>query len=130
MTEIKDFIKTVNEKIDYTNFAEEVVVLAENKSGTGYSLYTVKNKNGVTFQNVPGSPNIRDRGYMGFVNGDRGRPTVIGAGTKTTTVTTTVSSPWTEQVDIAPPYYWDIQLEVSNGAGSDTRTKTAYVKAV
>jgi len=83
MAGMKNFISSFGTTLDYKNFAEEVVIDSENKSGNNFSLYTVTNKNGVTFQNVPGGSGIQNRGFLGFINGDRGRPAVISATVKT-----------------------------------------------
>jgi len=77
--ELKQYLA---ENTSYNNFAEEVAVSGETKAGNGLSLYTVVNKNGVTFQTVPGNPGITDRGTMGYINGDRGRPVVFGPAAK------------------------------------------------
>ncbi len=54
MAELNGLIYSFDTTIDYKNFSKEVVINNENKSGNNFSLYNVTNKNGVTFQNVPG----------------------------------------------------------------------------
>lgn len=81
MKAIKDY---VNLGIAYKNFSEEVIILSGSKVGKNYAKYSVKNKNGVTFYNVPGDVDLKDRAVMGFVNGDRSRPVLIGRGAKAT----------------------------------------------
>ena len=102
MSNIKDLQTMLAGNIDYKNFSEEVTILSETKANAGYSLYTIKNKNGVTFQNVPGNSNIGNTGILGFINGDRGRPTLLGAGTKVNNTESSVASVWTDLIDITP----------------------------
>lgn len=130
MSTIKDLIKSMNTKAGYDNFAEEVTILSEAKSGDNYSLYTVKNKNNVTFQNVPGAGGITDNGVLGFIGGDRGRPTLLGSGTKVDNTASNVSGAGWPPVDISEPYQWDIQLYIVGDYGNDTETKSAYIKAL
>lgn len=127
---IKDLISAMNGKSNYDNFAEEVTVLSESKSGDNYSLYTIKNKNGVTFQNVPGAGGITDNGVLGFINGDRGRPTLLGSGTKVNNTPSNASGAGWPTADILPSYEWDIQLYIVGLYGNDTETKPAYIKAL
>lgn len=127
---IKNLIAAMNVKTNYENFAEEVTILSEAKSGNNYSLYTVKNKNNVTFQNVPGAGGITDNGVLGFINGDRGRPTLLGSGTKVNNTPSNVSGAGWPIADILPSYEWDIQLYVVSAFGNDTETKTAYIKTL
>ena len=121
----------MNTKAGYDNFAEEVTILSEAKSGDNYSLYTVKNKNNVTFQNVPGAGGITGNGVLGFINGDRGRPTLLGSGTKVDNTPSDVSGAGWPVADLteAPAYTWDIQLYVSGDYGNDTETKSSYITA-
>ncbi len=72
----EDLVNVINEKQDYSNFSEEVKIINRTKVGE-ISIYTVRNKNGVTFQKVPGNPGIQDRGIMGYTNGDRARPIIL-----------------------------------------------------
>lgn len=69
-------------QIGYSNFSEAVDVLGKTRVGKNTYSYTIRNKNGVTFYNVPGQPDIVDKAIMGFINGDRARPTLLGSGTK------------------------------------------------
>lgn len=100
MTIINDLNTALNDTIDNSNFAEEVDIIAENKSGQNYSLYTVKNKNGTTFQNVPGGAGIEGKGFLGFVGGDKSRPAMIGVTAPTIKATSTASAPSWPLADI------------------------------
>jgi len=140
MTTSKDLLDSLNVKENYSNFSEEVEILSETTAGT-MSLYNVLNKNSVTFQKVPGQPNLTHRGFMGFVNGDRARPIMLSGSVKITetastdNTTTDLISELTGgsgstdgQVDITPSVGWDIELTVdTGGAGSDTVTTTAAI---
>jgi hypothetical protein len=88
MSASKDFVDSVNEKNRYENFSEEVKILSSAQAGN-MTIYTILNKNGVTFQKVPGQSGLSDRGYMGFVNGDRSRPIMLTGSVKTTTTEST-----------------------------------------
>ncbi len=135
----KDFIDSINTKSNYDNFSEEVKILKETSAGK-MTLYTVTNKNGVTFQKVPGQPGLADRGFMGFVQGDRARPIML-SGSVRTTETATVDNTGTNRivtggvggvgggpVDITPSVLYDIELTADAGAlGSDVETKTSYI---
>ncbi len=149
MSASKDFIDSVNEKSRYENFSEEVEILASANAGA-MTIYTIKNKNGVTFQKVPGQAGLADRGYMGFVNGDRARPIMLTGSVKTTTTESTNNQitqgpdgPGGEggdsnnnfanlfPVDLTPSVAYDIELTASAGAlGDDTKTKTGYIIVV
>ncbi|GJQ59796.1 MAG: hypothetical protein D8M57_13280 [Candidatus Scalindua sp. AMX11] len=100
MAGMDNLISSLGTTIDYSNFAEEVIINSENKSGNNFSLYNVTNKNGVTFQNVPGGSGIQNRGFLGFIGGDRGRPAVISATVKTNNTTSSASAPSWPTVDI------------------------------
>ncbi len=140
MSTSKDFIDSVNEKNRYENFSEEVKIVASAMAGN-MSIYTVTNKNGVTFQKVPGQPNLADRGFMGFVSGDRARPIMLSGSVKTSESESTNNevtqgiggdseNNFTNLfgVDMTPSVAWDIQLIASAGAlGSDTETKTGFI---
>jgi len=105
------------------------------------SLYKVLNKNSVTFQKVPGQPGLVNRGFMGFVNGDRARPIMLSGSVKITETASTDntttdlineltggSGSTDGQVDITSSVAWDIELTVDTGAaGSDTETKTGFI---
>lgn len=99
---IKNLIHSIDGNIDYNNFAEEVDIIKENSSGEGLSVYDVKNKNGVTFYRVPGGAGIKEKGFLGFINGDRGRPALVGGSAKTNNTLSNASTPWTEFVDLTP----------------------------
>ena len=51
---IQEYRKRIEEKFNYQNFSEEIDIVHENNIDENLSLYTITNKNGVTFQNVPG----------------------------------------------------------------------------
>ncbi len=132
MTTSKDYIDSINEKDDYHNHIEEVRIDKETSAGK-MTLYTVTNKNGVTFQQVPGQAGLEDRGFMGFVNGDRARPIMLSGSVRVTESETTdntgMSSIIAEaSVDLTESEQWDIELTASaGGLGSDTETKTGYI---
>lgn len=90
----------INEKNRFRNFAEEVEIVRETKAGDAYSLYSVKNKNNVTFQAVSGRPDLNGKGFLGYINGDRARPTVFGFGVKTEIVATTITLEEFEDVTV------------------------------
>ncbi len=117
MSIMSDLNKVVVESIKAENFAEEVTILAENKSGTNFSLYTVKNKNNVTFQKVPGGAGITGKGILGFVGGDKNRPTLISTGATTTNAISVVANPGWPTSDTTPSVVWDVKLEVTYSAG-------------
>ncbi len=132
MTISKDYIDSINEKSDYDNFSEEVKIDKETTAGR-MTLYTVTNKNGVTFQKVPGQPGLEDRGFMGFINGDRARPIML-SGSVRVVETESTDNEGTDNmasvavVDITPAVAWDIELTASaGGLGSDTETKTGFI---
>ena len=131
----KDFIDSVNEKNRYENFSEEVKILASAFAGN-MAIYTVKNKNNVTFQKVPGQPGLADRGFMGFVSGDRARPIMLSGSVKTTesestnndvTQNNSVNFGNTFPVDLTPSVGYDIELTAISDAGDDTETKTGFI---
>ncbi len=138
MSASKDFVDSVNEKNRYENFSEEVKIISSAQAGN-MSIYTILNKNGVTFQKVPGQPGLADRGYMGFVNGDRARPIMLTGSVKTTTTETTNNDVTiggggggtfvgVVPVDPTPSVAWDIELTADAGAlGDDTETKSSYI---
>jgi hypothetical protein len=101
MTILADLNNTMNQSIEADNFAEEVTVIAENKSGQNFSLYTVKNKNNITFQKVPGGAGIERKGVLGFINGDKTRPALIGVTAPTTNAISIVSNPGWPVADIS-----------------------------
>ena len=140
MSTSKDFIDSINEKNRYENFSEEVKIISSGNAGN-MTIYTVLNKNGVTFQKVPGQPNLTDRGFMGFVNGDRARPIMLSGSVKTTE-SESINNDVTQGdgggpgnnfpdngfvVDLTPSVGWDVELTATNGAGNDTETKTGFI---
>lgn len=141
--------QTLQQKTDYKNFSEEIDIISESPAGTNVSLYTIKNKNGVTFQNVPGMPFRRGRAKMGYIDGDRSRPMLLGSSDisdamrsgsarfgpgdiapgATRTPSNAASALW-PNADITAIKKWDIQLEVTSGPScTGTTTKTAVVEA-
>lgn len=83
-----------NEQIRYKNFSEEVRLIKETKAGASYSKYTCTNKNGITFHEVPGLVGLTGAAVMGYVNGDRARPVIIGPATKPTVVYSSFGEGW------------------------------------
>ena len=132
MTISKDLINSINTNTDFTNFSEEVEIISSSKTGSN-TLYTIKNKNGTIFQNVPGANGFVDRGILGFINGDRARPIMISGmanSSKTTTTTSTLGIDLSSDLgmtnanglltNITNPGIWDIELEVSNAVSTDS----------
>lgn len=143
MSASKDFVDSINEKNRYENFSEEVKIISSAQAGN-MTIYTVLNKNGVTFQKVPGQSGLSDRGFMGFVNGDRARPIMLTGSAKTTT-TESINNTVTQgpgiggnsnladdfPVDLTPSVAYDIELTASAGVlGDDTETKTGFIVVV
>lgn len=139
MSASKNFIDSVNEKNRYENFSEEVKILSSAQAGN-MTIYTITNKNGVTFQKVPGQSGLSDRGFMGFVNGDRARPIMLTGSVKTTTTESTnnvntqgaggSSGNFANvfPVDLTPSVAYEIELTAdAGGAGSDTVTGVVIV---
>lgn len=146
MPKEKDFLNILNQRLDYKNFSQEVTIVSESKTGSNYSLYVVTDKNNITFQNVPGLGGISGKAFMGYINGDRGRPAIIGGTAKVTNTEETVddalgdgspgsgdpsgpgASGWADiAVDVLASFSWDVQLIATNAHGSDTETKSTYV---
>lgn len=138
MSASKNFIDSINEKNRYQNFSEEVKIISSAQAGN-MTIYTILNKNGVTFQKVPGQSGLSDRGFMGFVNGDRSRPIMLTGSVKTTTTEST-NNKVTQgtaggnsfadvfPVDLTPSVAYDIELTVDvAGVGSDTATGLVIV---
>jgi hypothetical protein len=130
----KDFVDSLNVKSDFDNFSEEVQILKETSAGS-MTLYTVKNKNGVTFQKVPGQPNLENRGFMGFVNGDRARPIMLSGSVRITetqstdnTGTTAINDAGGGGVDMTPSVAWDVELTASAGSFPESvETKEYFI---
>jgi len=136
----KDFIDSLNVKSDFDNFSEEVQILKETSAGT-MTLYTVKNKNGVTFQKVPGQPGLVNRGFMGFVNGDRARPIMLSGSVEIAETESTDNTGTTQineggggsgssdgTVDVTPSVAYDIELTATvAGIDPDTESKTYFI---
>ncbi len=129
MPDQKKFIETLDTKADYENFSEEVRILSVTKTGN-MALYSVKNKNGVTFQNVPGLTGLEKRGYMGYVNGDRSRPIMISGLSDSSIDEEDIGDSGLggiPQADISETKAWDIQLTAYSIVGNSTNTKTFYI---
>jgi hypothetical protein len=143
MNTSKDFIDSINTKLDYDNFSEEVQINNTTSAGN-MALYTVTNKNGVTFQKVPGQPGLENRGFMGFVNSDRARPIMLSGSVKIQESQSTDNAGTTGvdgigginnaggtgqgMVDLTPSVAYDIELTASAGElGDDTETKTYFI---
>ncbi len=136
MSAAKDFVDSVNVKNKYENFSEEVKIVSSAKAGN-MTIYTILNKNGVTFQKVPGMSGLSDRGFMGFVNGDRARPIMLTGSVKTTTTESTNNNVTQNNpvnfgnvfpVDNTPSVAYDVELIADGGAlGDDTETKAAFI---
>jgi hypothetical protein len=139
----KDFIDSINTKLDYDNFSEEVQIDRTTTMGK-MALYTVTNKNGVTFQKVPGQPGLENRGFMGFVNGDRGRPIMLSGSVKIQESQSTDNTGTTGvdgigginnaggtgqgMVDLTPSVGYDIELTASaDGLDDSVETKTVFI---
>ena len=136
----KDFINSLNISADYDNFSEEVQILKETTAGT-MALYTVVNKNSVTFQQVPGQPGLVNRGFMGFVNGDRSRPIMLSGSVKINE-TESIDNTGADQindggggrgsnagtVDLTPSVAYDVELTATvAGLPPSTEIKTYYI---
>ncbi len=52
-------------RIRYLNFSEDVDIIKETNIDENLSLYIVKNRNGVTFQNVPVQFESRTEVFLG-----------------------------------------------------------------
>ncbi len=91
---MKNLFDFTSDQIKYKNFSEEVRLLKETKAGASYSKYTCLNKNGVTFQEVPGLVGLVGAAVMGYVNGDRSRPVIIGPATKPTIIASSFGGKW------------------------------------
>jgi hypothetical protein len=137
----KDLIDSVNTKTRFDNFSEEVEIISSARAGN-MTIYTIKNKNNVTFQKVPGQSGLSDRGYMGFVNGDRARPIMLTGSVKTTTTESTNNQVTQGSgggsgtnnfsnlfpVDLTPSVVYDIELTADAGAaGTDVATGVVIV---
>lgn len=130
------FKQKFSERLKYKNYSEDVVIISEASVGNNISIYTVKSKNNVTFQRVPGMSGLTDTGKLGFIAGDRGRPMLMGTrkkaqGIKTTTTTTvTTYPPEAPVVTIEAAVEWDIKLTATATCfGSSTEQKDDFVKA-
>lgn len=136
--QVAAYKKRLEERFDYQNFCEEVDILSENNIDKNLSLYTVKNKNDVTFQNVPGMAWI-GFGVLGYINGERSRPVLLGTSDidimiKSGKYSTSDLMPQPERVEtnvtVLMEYQWDIQLYVTRGSENATETKYSYIKVL
>lgn len=100
MTAIKEMIDIMDTSLAYYNFGEEVEILMSTRTANDYTLYTVRNKNNITFHNVPGDPGLQDTGFIGFVGGDKNRPIIMAPGAKTLLLPIAATPPWTDTADI------------------------------
>ncbi|TDE63121.1 MAG: hypothetical protein D8M57_19975 [Candidatus Scalindua sp. AMX11] len=138
MNDLSEYKARLQERIDYKNFSEDVEILAENNIDDNLSLYTVKNKNNVTFQNVPGMAWI-GLGKLGFVNGERSRPILLGTSDidvkiKSGKFSARDNSPGSNLVSsgitVIVESTWDIQLEATRGSETVTKTKSSYIRVI
>jgi hypothetical protein len=134
---MKDIKNIIDENNRYKNFAEEVEIIRETKAGEAYSLYSIRNKNDVVFQAVSGRPDLQGKGFLGFINGDRARPTVFGFGVATDIEKSTITlEEFLEEefvVNFIPKAVatvsWDIDHGIENLNGSDNVVVTSSVTA-
>lgn len=125
----KDLVNSLNAKADFENFSEEVEILSVTKTGN-MALYSAKNKNGITFQNVPGLAGLKSRGYLGYVNGDRSRPIMISGLSSSSVTVSDIGDSGLDGIpnaDITPTAGWDIQLTAVSILGNSTITRTFYI---
>ena len=129
----------IDENNRFKNFSEEVIILFETRSGEKYSLYNVKNKNNVIFQAVSGQAGIKGRGFMGFVNGDRARPTVWGFTAETKNNESEDIFPSANNGDVLNIDFngnpiktvdWDITLDINSEGNTDSKTVSKSVTVV
>ena len=112
----------IHAQINYASFSEDVVILGSTWTGENSWTYTVENKNGVTFYNVPGQSGLKDKGVMGYINGDHGRPALLSTGVKSVVGkssfiiprTVNIKLNWTDNTDNEIGFI----LEKKKGAGS------------
>lgn len=135
---LKEYKKRIDEMLHYRHVAEDVDIIKETNIDENLSLYIVRNKNGVNFQNVPGMAFIGS-GKLAYVRGDRSRQIMIG----TSDINKKIRSGKYSAGDLGPgvnrvtsnvtviiDYEWDIQLEATRGAEVVTETKTSYIKVI
>lgn len=112
----------INEKINYSNFSEDVIILGVTRTGKNTYSYTVRNKNNVIFYNVPGQAGLVDKAIMGYINGDHARPALLSAGIKSNVAessfvvprTVNIRLDWTDNTDNELGF----SLEKKKGVGS------------
>lgn len=75
-------IKSINnfmlEAIKYKNVTEQVDIISAVNISSDQCFYSVQNKNGILFRQVPGYPGLTGKAVMGYLNGDRSRPVIVG----------------------------------------------------
>jgi hypothetical protein len=101
MTRLNNLHKLMNETIADNSISEEVDILQETTNGNS-SLYTVKNKNGVTFWQVPGPSGFTDRGFVGFIQRDPGRPVLLSGSSKISNTKSNAAAVSWPVADITP----------------------------
>lgn len=135
---IAEYKKRLDERIRYRNFSEDADIIKETNIDENLSLYIVKNKNNVTFQNVPGMAWI-GVGKLGYIRGDKSRPVMLGTSDFDVKIKSKKFSAGnlgpgtnrvTSNVTILIDFEWDIQLYAERGAESDTETKSSYIKVL
>jgi hypothetical protein len=134
-----NFKHVLTGKLQHKNFSEEIRILSEAVAGINMSTYVIKNKNNVIFQAVPGMPYQREQGRLGFVNGDKSRPVLVGSSKRpnaknaSPTISTSVSvssDPGFPVADITPDVEWDIKLVIESTPGcTGSKTVSEAVKA-
>ncbi len=138
MNALEVYKQALSERVDYKNFSEDVEILNENNIDENLSVYTVRNKNNVTFQNVLGMAWI-GLGKLGYVNGDRSRPILLGTSDidikmKSGRFSSRDNSPGQDQVSttvtVIMEFTWDIQLEATRGSETVTKTKSSYIRVI
>ncbi len=102
MTILKSFHDSLFGAIENNSIPEEVEIITETQTGN-FSLYTVKNKNGITFHNVPGARGFSDRGFLSYIQRDTTRPVMISGSAKVTTSISTATSVSWPVADITEP---------------------------
>lgn len=135
---MEEYKKRLDERIRYRNFSEDADIIKETNIDENLSLYIVKNKNNVTFQNVPGMAWI-GVGKLGYIRGDKSRPVMLG----TSDIDVKIKSGKFSAGDLGPgvnratsnvtvliDFEWDIQLYAERGAESDIETKEGYIKVI
>ncbi len=135
---IEEYKARLDERIRYRNFSEDVDIIKETNIDKNLSLYIVKNKNGVTFQNVPGMAWI-GLGKLGYIRGDKSRPVMLGTSDIDVKIKSKKFSAGdlgpganraTSSVTVLTEFEWDIQLQATRGSEVVTETKLSYIKVI